>query len=390
MGRAWLWVVVPIVLAAVAIGFATDRPLLWSALGVGASILAVVAISTARPRWHRSGPDAAYAAAGDTTALHGTCASGRNGLTGVAWRVQDPALTRSGSRWGLPGRWEATMPTMTSRGTRLYYEDTGLGPVMLLSHSWFCDGRQWPQAPALVDAGYRVLNLDNRGHGRSGPHRAPFTIWDMADDLIAVLDDAGAREAIVVGLSIGGFAGIRAALRYPERVRALVLADTSAAAQSVVGRAKITLLGPFARTPAKRLVVQQVVNALFGPTARRDQPDMVSTWRDRFMAQDAESMLAAGHAIVGRDDVTARLAEIRVPTLVIVGEQDTDPGAGAAVSLAARVPGAQLVALPDTGHLAALERPDAFAAALLRFADALPPPTREGGGASRGVAPQEP
>ena len=210
------------------------------------------------------------------------------------------------------------MPEVTSRGTRLYYEDTGAGPVMLLSHSWFCDGRQWPQVPALVDAGYRVLNLDNRGHGRAGPHREPFSIWDMADDLIAVLDDAGVDEAIVVGLSIGGFAGIRATLRYPDRVRALVLADTSAAAQSVVGRAKFTLLGPFARTPAKRLVVWQVVHALFGPTARRDQPELIRTWRDRFLAQDTESMLTVGHAIVGRDDVTDRLAEISVPTLVIV------------------------------------------------------------------------
>jgi 3-oxoadipate enol-lactonase len=266
------------------------------------------------------------------------------------------------------------MPEMTSRGTRLYYEDTGAGPVILLSHSWFCDGRQWPQALALVDAGYRVLNLDNRGHGQSGPYREPFTIWDMADDLIAVLDDAGVDEAIVVGLSIGGFAGIRATLRYPGRVRALVLADTSAAAQSVAGRAKITLLGPFARTPAKRLVVSQVVNALFGPTARRDQPDLIRTWRDRFMAQDTESMLTAGHAIVGRDDVTDRLAEIHVPTLVIVGDQDTDPGVTSSVSLAARIPGAEFVALPDTGHLAALENPDTFGAALLRFTDALPPP----------------
>jgi pimeloyl-ACP methyl ester carboxylesterase len=288
--------------------------------------------------------------------------------------VQTVGAGRPDPRSGVPEEQEKTMPLMTSRGTPLYYEDTGAGPVMLLSHSWFCDGRQWPQAPALVDAGYRVLNLDNRGHGRSSPCRVPFTIWDMAEDLIAVLDDAGVGEAIVVGLSIGGFAGIRATLRYPERVRALVLADTSAAAQSVAGRAKIALLGPFARTPAKRLVVSQVVNALFGPTARRDQPDLMRTWRDRFMAQDTESMLTAGHAIVGRDDVTDRLAEIRVPTLVIVGDQDTDPGVTASVSLAARIPGAEFVALPDTGHLAALEKPDAFGAALLRFADALPPP----------------
>jgi 3-oxoadipate enol-lactonase len=85
-------------------------------------------------------------------------------------------------------------------------------------------------------------------------------------------------------------------------------------------------------------------------------------------------MLIAGHAMIGRDDVTGRLAEITAPTLVIVGEQDVDPGVTASVALAARIPGARFIALPDTGHLSALEQPDAFGAAVLRFAAALPPP----------------
>ena len=128
------------------------------------------------------------------------------------------------------------------------------------------------------------------------------------------------------------------------------------------------------RTPARHLVVSQVVNVLFGPTARRDQPDLVATWRDRFLAQDPESMLTAGHAITDRDDLTGRLAEITAPTLVIVGEQDVDPGVTASVSMTARIPGARFVALPDTGHLSALEQPDTVTAALLSFADALPAP----------------
>lgn len=268
------------------------------------------------------------------------------------------------------------MPQTTSHGTRLYYEDTGSGPVMLLSHSWFCDGRQWPQVPVLVESGYRVLNLDNRGHGQSGAHREPFTLWDMADDLIAVLDHAGVDQAILVGLSIGGFTAIRTSLRYPDRVRALVLADTGAAAQGTVNKAKIAALGPFLHTPGRRLVISQVVNVLFGPTARRDQPDLVTTWRNRFLAQDPGSMLTAARAFAGREDVTGRLAEITVPTLVIVGEQDVDPGVAASVSLAAHIPNAQFVALPNTGHLSALEQPDAFGAALLGFVDGLPPPAR--------------
>jgi 3-oxoadipate enol-lactonase len=270
-----------------------------------------------------------------------------------------------------------TMPQVISLRARLFYEDVGSGPVMLLSHSWFCDGRQWPQVPALVERGYRVINLDNRGHGRSGPHRQPFTMWDMADDLILVLDHAEVDQAILVGLSIGGFAALRATLRYPDRVRGLVLVDTGATTQGLVNRAKIAVLGPGLLTPARARIMPQVVNALFGPTARREQPDLVAIWQDRFLAQDPGSMMTAARAFVGREDLTDRLPEIAVPTLVIIGEEDHDPGAAAAVSMAAHIPGARLVALPDTGHLCAIEAPDAFLAALLDFSDNLPVPATD-------------
>ena len=158
-------------------------------------------------------------------------------------------------------------------------------------------------------------------------------------------------------------------------MRALVLADSGAAAQGVVNRVKVTVLVPLFRTPARHLIVPILINVLFGSTARRDQPDLVATWRDRFLAQDPESMLIAGHAMIDRDDVTGRLTEITVPTLVIVGEEDVDPGVAASVSMAARIPGARFVALPDTGHLSALEQPDAFGAALLQLHQ-HPDPTR--------------
>jgi pimeloyl-ACP methyl ester carboxylesterase len=259
------------------------------------------------------------------------------------------------------------MPTATNDGGRLVYDDDGAGPAVLFSHSWFCDGRQWPQAPAVVRAGYRVLNLDNRGHGRSGPHRERYTVWDMADDLIAVLDEAGETSAILVGLSVGGFAALRAALRHPARVRALVLADTAAGPQSWRGRAKARALAPIFLTPARRVVMPTLVRTLFGPTTRRTQPDLVAKWRERFVGQDPASMATALDAIVRRDDVRSELSSIAVPTLVIVGEEEREPGVPASAELAARIPDAQLAVLPMTGHLSALESPQLFESRLLSF-----------------------
>lgn len=259
------------------------------------------------------------------------------------------------------------MARVRSGDAVIFYEDLGDGPVVLLSHSWQCDGRQWPQVGALVEAGYRVLNVDNRGHGRSAPYRRRFTMWDLADDLVAVLDDAGAAEAVLVGLSVGGFAAIRAALRHPSRVRALVLAGTGAGRARWQGRAKVAALGPFAVGRTRGAVNGVVVRQLFGASTRRLQPELVAEWRQRFLEEDARSMLVAIQSIMARDDVTARLPEISVPALVVVGEEDRDPGVAASATLAAHLPRARLVVLPGTGHLSALEQPAAFESALLGF-----------------------
>jgi pimeloyl-ACP methyl ester carboxylesterase len=260
------------------------------------------------------------------------------------------------------------MPELEQNGVHLHYEDNGSGPPLLMSHSWFCDGRQWPQVPSLLDAGYRVLNLDQRGHGRSGPHRQPFTMWDLAEDLVAVLDDAGVDRATLVGLSIGGFASMRVALRHPQRVAGLVLANTAAGTAALTGRAKATLLAPVARTRwGWPILMGQVIDVLFGPTTRRQQPELIAQWREIFLAQDPPSMFVMMRAFIDRDDVTDRLHEISAPTLVIVGEEDVDPGVLASARIAARIPGARFAVLPATGHLSALEQPQAFGSRLLDF-----------------------
>lgn len=270
------------------------------------------------------------------------------------------------------------MPEVDNNGVHLYYEDSGSGLPLLLSHSWFCNGQQWPQVPDLLAAGYRVLNLDNRGHGRSGPCAERYSLWEMSEDLIAVLDHAEVDSAVLVGLSVGGFCSIRAALGHPDRVRGLVLADADAGPAALSGKVKATLLTPVARTRwGKPIAISAVVDVLFGETTRREAPELVEAWRQIFVAQDVASMLTMLRSVLDREDLSTRLAEIAVPTLVIVGDEDVDPGVLASARIAARVPDARFEVLPTAGHLSAIEQPKAFGERLLRFLETrFPAPRR--------------
>lgn len=268
------------------------------------------------------------------------------------------------------------MHELTKDGVHLAYDDEGSGPAVLFSHCWYCDGRQFPQTVAVVAAGYRVLNLDNRGHGRSGPYRKRHTMWDVADDLIAVLDDAGEQQAVLVGHSIGGQAALRAALRYPSRVRALVLAATISGLESRRNRLISRLVAPLIPRGANRRLQGMLVGTLFGVTARRTQPALIAQWIPRFEAQDSRSMAVAfDAAIVHRDDITPRVGEIRVPTLVIEGSEDQD--LQAASDTAQSIPGARLIVLPEAGHSTSLESPERFERALLDFLGEVAPVAKE-------------
>jgi len=222
-----------------------------------------------------------------------------------------------------------------------------------------------------------VLNLDNRGHGRSGPHRARYTMWDLADDLIRVLDHAGEERAVLVGLSLGGLAAMRAAVRYPSRVRGIVVAGVVGGVPTRAERAQYRISRLLIRTPVRPLLYSNLIKLLFGPTSRRTKPDLIAEWRSRFATQDLGSMVAAGDAAIDRrDDFTAQLSRIGVPTLVIMGEED--PEVALAATVASNIAGARHLTLPGAGHLSPVESPQAFETAVLDFLHGLEPLSGEG------------
>lgn len=256
------------------------------------------------------------------------------------------------------------MPFVNRDGVRLYWRADGEAgkPVLLLLNSIGVDMGLWDRVVPQLASRFRVVRMDARGHGASDAPPGDYSLDDLADDALAVLDAAGAARAAVCGISLGGMVAMSLALRAPERVEALVLACTSAAMDAAAWQARIDLV----RAEGLAAIADMAMERFFSERFRRQAPAVVATTRAGLLAISADGYVGCCAAI--RDmDLLDRLSAIGAPTLVIAGERDVStPFAGHGERIADAIPGAKVAKL-DAGHLPSLEAPGAFAGAVLDF-----------------------
>ncbi len=261
------------------------------------------------------------------------------------------------------------MPEISRNGISIYFDDVGSGPPVVLGHSLLCSGEMWgPQLPVLAER-YRVVNVDQRGHGRSGHLTEPFDLYDMVADVVAVLDELSIDRAVWAGLSIGGMVAMRAAVTVPERVSGLILVDTHAGSETGYKKIKYRAMGAGAKLFGTRPFLPGIMPLMFGRSTRRLKPDLVDDWRERFASVHLASLNLTVDALARRDTVIDKIADIQMPTVVIVGDEDASLPVAYSREIAAAVPGASLVIVPGAGHLSSLEQPDAVTEAMMSFLD---------------------
>nr|WSW68738.1 alpha/beta hydrolase [Streptomyces sp. NBC_00995] len=257
-------------------------------------------------------------------------------------------------------------------GTVLAYDDLGAAgaewPPVVLVHGHPFDRGMWqPQATALVAAGYRVILPDLRGYGESGvvPGRTLFGVF--AADIAALLDHLGVARAVVCGVSMGGQIAMEFHRALPDRVAALVLADTSPVAETEDGKA-------FRNRLADRLLAEgmggyadEVIDKMLASYNVTGQPDVAERVLRMMRATAPEGAAAALRGRAERPDYRASLAGAGVPVLVVVGADDVYTPVAEARALHGLIPGAELVVVEEAGHLPCLERPGAFNDAMVRF-----------------------
>ncbi len=262
--------------------------------------------------------------------------------------------------------------TLRASQTTLAYQDEGDGPVLVLLHAFPFDSAIWQeQRSALADA-YRVLTPDFPGFGGSAAS-AGLTIDSAADIVAELLDHLGVNDRVVVGgLSMGGYVALAFARLYPQRLRALILADTKAEADNPAAREARNAMIVVATTEGAHGVIDRLLPKMVAPETRSNRPDVMAFIRDNAERQTVDGIVAALQALRDRPDATAGLAHISVPTLVLVGEDDEITPADQARTMAASIPDSRLFVLPRCGHLSSVEDPRAFTTLLRQFLDGLP------------------
>ena len=248
------------------------------------------------------------------------------------------------------------MAFLTRSGVKLYYEVHGEGPVILLTHGYSATSQMWRGQIAALSASNKLVTWDMRGHGQSDYPEDPAQYSEEATvaDMAALLDQVGARKAIVGGLSLGGYMSLAFHRAHPDRVLALLIIDT----------------GPGYRKDEPRAGWN--ANAI--KTAERYEKEglklLSSGSAERATAhhRNAEGLAKAARGMLAQRDarVIDSLPEIRVPALVLAGANDT-PFLAATDYMAAKIPNATKVIIPNAGHAANIDQPVAFNDAVTKF-----------------------
>lgn len=255
-------------------------------------------------------------------------------------------------------------------GLDVAYDDVGTGMPVVFVHGFPHNRTLWmPQLGALVDRA-RCLAPDLRGFGDTAP-REPYSMDQYADDLAGLLDVLRVERVVLCGLSMGGYATLAFWRRHRERVRALVLCDTRAEADDADGRARRDDMIALARRKGVEAVARSLMQGMIGRSTRERHPGVVDAVYSMLAAAPIDGVVGALEAMRDRPDSEATLATIDVPTLIVVGEEDTITPPDRSRAMHAAIASSRLEVIAGAGHVSNVERPAAFNHVLSEFLAAV-------------------
>jgi 3-oxoadipate enol-lactonase len=262
------------------------------------------------------------------------------------------------------------MPTIRSSDAQLYYEVLGDGPSVVLLHPFPLNHKFWNAIADQLSDRYRLIIPDLRAHGASELGDRSATMQKLADDLTRICREENAGKARFVGVSIGGYLLFEFWRRYREQVAALVLANTRASAETPETKAARLQAADRVLREGTAGFIEEMLSRVLSPSTRANRPDIVDASRKMMQAMSPEDVAGVQRGMAERTDSVATLATIKVPTLIIAGEDDSVPLSEFEL-MRKHIAGSELQVISRVGHYAALERPGEFFGLLQGFLDAV-------------------
>ena len=251
-------------------------------------------------------------------------------------------------------------------GIGLAYDDAGSGAPLLLIHGWPHNRTIWSSQVSGLSTYARCIAPDLRGFGASTA-RGPWSVEQLADDLVSLLDVLKLDTVIACGLSMGGYVALALARHHRERLRALVLTGSRAAADTPAASEKRERLIELVERHGVEALADHQVRGMLSPRTLESRSEVRETLRRIMASASPEGAIGGQRAMMARPDASALVRTMRLPTLVVAGADDVLAPAEEQRALASTIPGSRFEILSNAGHACALERPAAFNHALAEF-----------------------
>lgn len=262
------------------------------------------------------------------------------------------------------------MPYTRINGARLYYEETGSGPeTIVFSHGLLMSGELFrDQVDALSDR-YRCVVYDHRGQARSEVTRGGYDMDSLTADALQLIRSLNAAPCHFAGLSMGGFVGMRLAIHHPECIRSLILMETSADPEPEENRGPYRKMAFIGRWLGFRPLTDRLMHIMFSHSFLNDPEKTVvrEQWKEHFLGLNRVGTARAARAVIEREGVYEKLAQIVAPTLILVGDEDvaTVPAKSERMHLA--IKGSELRMISRAGHSSSVEQPQQVTQAIEAF-----------------------
>ena len=255
---------------------------------------------------------------------------------------------------------------------QMAYTDSGMGRPIVLIHGYPFNRSLWNEQVAALSTSYRVIAPDLRGFGESDASDGPATMNQLARDVVLLLNHLGIVRATIAGLSMGGYVALAFYKQLPSRVRALVLADTRAQADTEEAKQTRAQQAEKALAEGMAGIADAMLPKLLTPETVSKHPEILKRVRDMMLKTKPEGAAAALRGMAEREDQTDLLPKISVPSLILVGAEDAITPVADSEKMHHAIAGSRLVVLENAGHVSNLERTEQFNHALQDFLKELP------------------